>query len=424
MSEPTFGRSPGPSDHLLLPKEKGIGANHSRNGAGAIVIGGDYRALGVVRSLGRRGIPVWVATNEHLVATCSRYTKRRLHWPRGREKQLEFLLALCKQRDLDGWALIPSDDAAAAFLSRHHCTLTAHFRMTTPPWDVMKWCYDKRLTYRLADQLGVHQPRTFVPRGRDDLARLDLPFPVVLKPAFKENVNRFTQEKAWRAGNRQTLLSVYDQACKLVDPGIIMVQELIPGGGEEQVSYAALCVEGHPVASMTARRARQYPIDFGRASSFVESIAVPEIEEPSRRLLNAIRFTGLVEVEYKRNPCGGSYQLLDINPRVWGWHTLGARVGLDFPHLLWRAIHQESLPEVRGHSGVRWVRLLTDLPAGAIEIQRRLLSVGRYIKSFRCPIEFAIFAVDDPLPALLDIPLLAWIAWRRKRTRSIDDAFQ
>jgi len=28
--------------------------------AGALVLGGDYRALGVVRSLGRRGVPVWV----------------------------------------------------------------------------------------------------------------------------------------------------------------------------------------------------------------------------------------------------------------------------------------------------------------------------------------------------------------------------
>src|SRR5919109_2550401 len=48
---------------------------------GALVIGGDYRALGVVRSLGRRGIPVWVVTNEHRVATASRYALRCFHWP-------------------------------------------------------------------------------------------------------------------------------------------------------------------------------------------------------------------------------------------------------------------------------------------------------------------------------------------------------
>src|SRR5947209_625203 len=31
--------------------------------AGAVVIGGDYRGLGIVRSLGRHGIPVWVLTD-------------------------------------------------------------------------------------------------------------------------------------------------------------------------------------------------------------------------------------------------------------------------------------------------------------------------------------------------------------------------
>src|SRR5438034_1378021 len=49
---------------------------------GAIVIGGDYGALGVVRSLGRRGIPVWVLTNEHRVATASRYVRFDADWPR------------------------------------------------------------------------------------------------------------------------------------------------------------------------------------------------------------------------------------------------------------------------------------------------------------------------------------------------------
>lgn len=48
---------------------------------GALVIGGDYRGLGVVRSLGRRGIPVWVLTDEHKIAATSRYAQRSFAWP-------------------------------------------------------------------------------------------------------------------------------------------------------------------------------------------------------------------------------------------------------------------------------------------------------------------------------------------------------
>ena len=65
------------------------------------------------------------------------------------------------------------------------------------------------------------------------------------------------------------------------DPDTLMVQELIAGGGEAQLSYAALCRDGVPLAAVTARRTRQYPAEFGRASTFVETIECPEIVEPS-----------------------------------------------------------------------------------------------------------------------------------------------
>jgi len=50
--------------------------------------------------------------------------------------------------------------------------------------------------------------------------------------------------------------------------------------------------------------ARQRPLDYGQASSFVETIDDDELAGPSRRLLAATRFTGLVEVEFKRSAAG------------------------------------------------------------------------------------------------------------------------
>jgi predicted ATP-grasp superfamily ATP-dependent carboligase len=41
-----------------------------------------------------------------------------------------------------------------------------------------------------------------------------------------------------------------------------------------------------------------------------------------------------------------------------------------------------------------------------------------YLRSLRAPLAFAIFARDDPLPALLDVPILAGI--RLGRTREPD----
>jgi predicted ATP-grasp superfamily ATP-dependent carboligase len=194
----------------------------------------------------------------------------------------------------------------------------------------------------------------------------------------------------------------------LIPPDLILVQELIPGGGESQFSYAALCSDGKPIASLTARRTRQYPVDFGYSSSFVETLDVPEIVEPSRRLLAAMRYTGLVEIEFKFDAPNGGYKLLDINPRLWTWSALGARAGIDFPYLLWRMMVGRLVREKIGRSGVRWVRMSTDFPAAIHEMFRRRLSVGAYLRSLRNPLQFALMATDDPLPGLLDLPLFAY----------------
>src|SRR5581483_1855669 len=138
------------------------------------------------------------------------------------------------------------------------------FRLTVPPWEVTRWAYDKRLTYQMASQVGVAIPRTYYPGGREGLAEIDCAFPVILKPAYKEReLNRLTASKAWRADDRESLGTRYDSASDLVGPERLMVQELIPGGGEHQFSFAALCRAGRPLVSLIAQRLRQYPADFG-----------------------------------------------------------------------------------------------------------------------------------------------------------------
>ncbi len=383
--------------------------------SGAVVIGGDYRGLGTVRSLGRRKIPVWVLTGEHRIAGFSRYARRRLIWPAAEEeRQVEYLLQLSEQHNLRGWVLFPTGDETAATVARYHSALRNQFRLTVPPWDVLQWTYDKRLTCRLASMLGIDFPRTHTVACRKEIARLECAFPAVLKPAVKPKLNAFTAAKAWRVEDRQSLLARYDEACTMVDPSAIMIQELIPGGGEEQFSFAALCLDGWTLAALVARRTRQYPADFGRSSSFVETVDHQEIEEAGRRLVSAIGFTGIVEVEFKRDPRDGLYKLLDINPRIWGWHTLGQRAGVDFSYLLWRLIQGESLPEMRGIAGVRWMRMSTDLAAAITEIWRGRLSARAYFKSLCGPVESAIFAADDPLPAFLEVPLGVYALLKRR----------
>ncbi len=377
---------------------------------GALVIGGNLNGLSIARSLGRRGVPVWVTSPPNIkLASFSRYTQRTVPWPNLEdEAQAAYLLEIAERYGLDQWVLFPSTDESAALLSKFHAVLSSRFRVSTPTWDILRWAYDKRLTYRLAAEQHVDYPSTIYPATEADLTAANLDFPAILKPATHAIMNRFTSDKAWPAANREELLARYREARDLIPPELILVQEMIPGGGEAQFSYAALCCEGNPIVSLTARRTRQYPIDFGYSSSFVETMEVPEIVAPSRRLLAAIRYTGLVEVEYKLDARNGRYKLLDINPRLWTWATIGARAGTDFPSLLWQMITGKSVPEHTGHIGVRWIRMSTDLPAAIHLIFRGRLSPGEYWRSLRSPVEFSVMALDDPLPGLLDLPLFAY----------------
>jgi predicted ATP-grasp superfamily ATP-dependent carboligase len=382
---------------------------------GAVVVGGDYRALGVVRSLGRRGIPVYVfRQGDDKLAALSRYARCCLPWPRGGDAtQVAHLLEASEREPIAGWALIPSSDETAALVARHFGALGERFTLTTPPWEILRLAHDKRETYALADRVGVDRPWTLRPRSAAELTHAPIEFPVILKPAVKESFNRLTAAKAWRVGGRHELLRLYEEACRLVPAETVMVQELVPGCGEAQFSYAALCDDGRPLASLVARRARQHPAELGRASTFVETIACQEVVEPSLRILEAMRLTGLVEVEFKRDPRDGRLKLLDVNPRVWGWHTVGAAAGVDFSHLLWLFACGEPVPRLEGRPGVRWVRASTDLPTVATELLHRRLSLREYLRSLEGPRTRAIFAADDPVPGLAELPIIVSILLRR-----------
>ncbi len=381
---------------------------------GAIVVGGAHGSLGVIRSLGRRGIPVWVLTGERPIARYSKYARRSFAWPGPEDAQaLAYLVSLADRENLQGWVLFPGGDAEARFISLHHAELEAIFRLTTPPWDTLQWAAEKSRTYELAEEIGVDCPWTLRPRNRRELERTDFRFPVILKPSARHATNAFTQAKAWRIDDQASLLTRYDQAVEFVGADSVLLQEMIPGNGSTQFSFAAICEDGIPLAWLTARRTRQYPIEFGYTSTFVESIEKPEVEAASRRFLKATGYTGLVELEYKYDTRDNRYKLLDVNARTWAWISLGEKAGVDFPWLMWQLVFGAPVESARGRAGCAWAHVARDLAAAQAEIRAGSLTLRDYWKSFHASLVFAAFAKDDPLPGLMDLPLSLSRLWRR-----------
>jgi D-aspartate ligase len=360
-----------------------------------------------VRSLGRRGIPVEVVrpAGDHRLAALSRYSRATSTLPSGDDAVLRAaLLELADRHGLHGWVLFPTADATAALVAREHAALRACFRLTTPPWEVFRWAYDKRRTADLARSLGIPGPATLPAPTRADAAGYAGPFPVLVKPATKPFLDR-PAAKGWPAMDRAALLPVYDEAADQVEPGTLVLQELVPGGPGTQFSFAALCDGGEVVAAVTAQRVRQYPPDLGRSSTFVETVEAPEVADAGARVLAELGLTGIAEVEFKRDARDGRYRLLDVNLRVWGWHTIARRAGLDFPYLVWRTAVGETVPPSRAPAGLRWLRLTTDLAAGARLVGARELSAAAWLRSLLGRHEAAVAAWDDPLPGLAELPL-------------------
>jgi D-aspartate ligase len=383
---------------------------------GAVVIGGDYQGLGIVRSLGRQGVPVCVVDDELSISRYSRYCTKFVKVANLHDQRIavDSLLELGKRLGLEGWILYPTREELVAALSRYRSELSEVFRVPTPDWECVKWAWDKRNTYRLAQSLEIPTPATHYPQSLDQLAELDsVTPPFAIKPAIKEHFFYATKAKAWRANSHAELRTLFRKASDLAGEGEIMVQELIPGGGSQQFSYCAFFREGEAVGKMVVRRTRQHPLEFGRASTYVETVDIPVLEELSERFLREIDYYGLVELEYKLDPRDSQYKLLDVNARTWGYHSLGDRAGVDFSHMLYA--DQVGLPPqvCKGRAGVAWVRSITDLPAAAMGIVGGDTDWKSYFRSIKnCNVE-AVFSPSDPLPGLAELALIPYLAIKR-----------
>lgn len=403
----------------VVPAPRRLSARRSApapaSDVGAVVLGGDYQGLGIVRSLGRHGVPVCIVDDERSIGSLSRYCRSydRLADLGDEQRLVDELLQLGSKRGWDGWVLYPTRDETVAALSRQRDRLSEFFRVPTAPWHAIQWAWDKRNTHELAREAGVPAPRTWRPSTVEELEAIDAEPPWAIKPAIKEHFFYATKAKAWRADNRADLRELFERALAIVGPGEVMVQELIPGDGEQQYAYGALYAQGRPVATMVARRRRQHPPEFGRASTYVETIEEPEVEALSEKLLRRIDYDGLVELEYKRDPRSGQFKLLDFNARTWGYHTIAHAAGVDFPYLLFRQQLGQSVQPQRAVAGVRWVRLLTDLPTGFVQIRSGDLGFREYVRSLRRADVDAVFSRNDPLPGFAELALLPYLAVKR-----------
>ena len=309
--------------------------NHTHESLGAVIMGGDFASLDMARNLDKYGVRVCILSSATAVARFSRSVARFVKLPRGLkdEELLDFLIAMAENCDVRGWVLFPCSDEHLRILTQHSARLAEYFVLTTPPWETIKYFYDKRLTYSLAHGVGIHMPYSCVPGNIDQLDSLDVEFPVVLKPAITSHFMQNSNRKAYLANDRQELHKFYKVMLQVIPSSEVIVQEFIPEPSKNLFSFAGYFRQGEPIVGLSVKRTRQFPRDFGRTSSFVVAIELPELSEIASQLLRAIHYTGLAEVEFMWNMKRARFELLEVNARLWAWQGLAVAAGLDIPYV-------------------------------------------------------------------------------------------
>lgn len=388
---------------------------------GAVVIGGHVQGLGIIRMLGCKNIPVVLMdTTGYNIARFSKYCSRFIKMPgdifESEQKFCNFLKEKSHQHNLQDWLLFPTDDQTVAYLSRHKEELSDYYRIWTPAWDVVEQCYNKKLTYSLAEKIGLPIPESHFPENLSDVRTIGdrLRYPVIIKPAVMHTFYTRTRCKAVLINTREELEAQYQHVAKIIPPSEIIIQEIVPGSPENLHSCGSFFKNGNIIASVTGRRSRQIPMDFGKASTFVELVEIDEVRSLSLKLLDALGYYGLSEVEFKYDARDETFKLLEINPRTWKWHSIALLSGLNLPYLLYCDTNGESYSEdlapSKTMSGGKWIDEYTDLYVSMKEMLLRNMTLRQYITTLTGNKVFGSLSSDDPLPFLAGavmIPVLS-----------------
>ena len=361
--------------------------------------------LSLVRALGRDGIPVAVAASEPgSRMRRSRYCRavvRTPSWVDEPEAALAALIAWAKEQREAPVVFYQGDHDLLA-LSRGRSRLAPHLRCVLPSAELVEELADKRRFAALAERERLPVPFTLtLHRGSTaaaELARWDR-FPCVLKPCMRSP--RFAQlaqnQKAIRIGGRSEMDGL--RAVVESHDTDFVVQEAIDGGEECIESYHAyIRPGGQIVGEFTGRKLRTWPRDCGY-STYVEITDADDVRRLGRSVLEKLGFSGVVKLDFKRDPRSRRLYLLEINPRFSLWLHPGAVAGVPIPALVYRDCIEpgSARPAGPARAGVRWVNARDDW-------RTYEGSSARWLAEILCAQVNESFMLRDPLPGLDELP--------------------
>lgn len=305
----------------------------------AIVIGsGCDTDLAIIRSLGRRNVPVIIiSSNKYNICRHSKYVRRSiiLQNPDLWGHSLISLL-LNTVPDWAGAVLIPASDYAVNVLAENKSKLSEYYKVAVPDINIIEKCINKKNTLEMAVVANVPIPETYFP---EDISYIYMnkdkfTYPCILKPLISHKFCATLKVgKMFKINDFDDLISkfVISSNCGLG----MMITQLIHGDCKQLYTYYAYrTIDGDFLGEVILKKLIQSPPDFGVIVAG-ESVQSPEILEIGRRFFNELSYDGLGAIEFKRDPIDGKFKILEINARAGLGTNLAIQSGVDFPWIIY-----------------------------------------------------------------------------------------
>jgi predicted ATP-grasp superfamily ATP-dependent carboligase len=371
-----------------------------------VILEASYGSLGIARSLGRWGVPVYAVDAKPLApALWSRYCCGRVICDIENDlPAVSFarLRALAARAGGERPILIPTGDGVARFVAEHAGILRRWYRFQEQPGKLVHRLASKEEMHDLAVRNGIPTPRTLFPQSRADvmLYAEQGTFPVVLKAIDGARLYQRCGTKMTIVHSPAELLANYD---RMEDPHNrnLMLQEYLPGADDTIWMFNGYFdANSDCLFGMTGKKIRQCPITKGVTSLGV-CLQNDEVAELTRKFMKAIGYRGIVDIGFRYDARDGQYKVLDVNPRVGATFRLFVSDnGMDVVRALYLDLTGQPISPGQPQWGRKWVVEDLDLASTVRYMKRGELTLRAWIKSFRGVQESAYFAPSDPLPVL------------------------
>ena len=355
-----------------------------------VVVNSSLNALGVVRSLARGRMPIYmVTTTRWCPAAWSRYCRVvRVSSLNGRAL-IDSLKGLASRLG-NKPVLILTGDAEVNAVSAYREELTPLFRISLPSKEMVTLLADKTLFQKYAEREGFPVPRSLVISDSSEVRGLEtLRLPWVIKPGDKTLVLNGQVERAVRVHTlehaRFEVLRMLALAKRLV------VQEWVDGADTEIYFTLFACDGDCKIIEMFS--GRKLVCDPPAVGSTAICAAAPreaaQLSDLSRKFIARVGYKGIGSLEFKFNRRDGRFVIIEPTVGRTDWQEeIATLCGANIPLSTYRAETGEPrLPIPGACETVAWRSSIEyRAPAGMLPAGSRIVD--------------GHFRLTDPLPGL------------------------